>query len=390
MVKNNRAIRLPHPLYFSSMRHWLTLLSQYGSQFRGRDRWRAAKITLVVAAASPIRIFESVRFGNAIRSHKLSQPPVFIVGHWRSGTTNLHNLMLQDSAFASVKLLHCAIPWGFLTCEWLARRIMKHRLPSSRPMDAVPLGIDEPMSEDFAMAGMTHMSHYLNYFFPQIAELTFRRTVLFEDVSEDDMAHYGKTYEYLLKKVSWASGGARLLLKNPPGLGRIPELLRRYPDAKFIHVYRNPWLVHASTMKLMDRFCEQLAFQDPQTVDLEHFVSSRYAAIMDRWIQTRSLIPDGQLIELRHEDITASPVEVVRDVYQALNLPNWEATRTRLQRYAESLRGYQNNRYDFSADYLRRLRPFLQPIAEQLGYQQPATEACIADNPVAPGNRAAA
>ena len=108
-----------------------------------------------------------LRFGRAIRRHQLSEPPVFIIGHWRSGTTNMHNLMLQDPQFASVTMLHCAIPSGFLTWEWLARWILSRRLPKNRPMDAVPLGIDEPMSEDFALAGLTHMSHYLNYFFPQ-------------------------------------------------------------------------------------------------------------------------------------------------------------------------------------------------------------------------------
>ena len=29
---------------------------------------------------------------------KIDQPPVFIIGHWRSGTTMLHELMIQDPA----------------------------------------------------------------------------------------------------------------------------------------------------------------------------------------------------------------------------------------------------------------------------------------------------
>jgi hypothetical protein len=313
-------------------------------------------------------VFERLRFGLAIRRHQLAEPPVFIIGHWRSGTTNMHNLMLQDSQFASVTMLHCAIPSGFLTWEWLARWILNRRLPKSRPMDAVPLGIDEPMSEDFALAGLTHMSHYLNYFFPKIAEQTFRQTVLFEDVSSADVAHWSTMCDYLLRKVSYAAGGRRLLLKNPPNLGRVRQVLKLYPDAKFIHVYRNPVFVHASTMKLMDRFMDNLAFQSHDPADIEEFCSKRYAMIFARWFQDRELIPPENLIELRHEDITARPMEIVESVYRRFGLSTWDATQPRLKAYTDSLIGYRNNEYHFSAEYLNRIEPHLRPIAERLGY----------------------
>lgn len=319
-------------------------------------------------ATVPIRIFERLRFGSAVRRHRLDEPPIFIVGHWRSGTTNMHNLLLQDPQFASVTMLHCAIPSGFLTWGWLARRILRRRLPKSRPMDAVPLGIDEPMSEDFALAGLTHMSHYLNYFFPRIAELTFRRTVLFEEVSPHDVDHWSDHYEFLLRKISYAAGGKRLLLKNPPNLGRIPEVLKRFPDARFIHVYRNPWLVHASSMKLMQRFTENLAFQSYDHAEVETFISRRYAAIMEKWFADRALIPPENLIELRHEDIVSQPLKVVESVYRQFGLKTWPDIEPRLVSYIQSLAGYQNNEYRFDTEYLARISPYVTAIADELGY----------------------
>ena len=375
-------MRLPHILYFSTLRNWLRLLWRYGRQIDSSQRFRALAITLFVIATVPIRLFERLVFGLAVCRHRLTAPPVFIVGHWRSGTTNMHNLMLQDPQFASVTLLHCAIPSGFLTWGWLARWILNRRLPKSRPMDAVPLGVDEPMSEDFALTGLTHMSHYLNYFFPRIAEQTFRQTVLFENVSAADAAHWSRMFEYLLRKVSWASGGRRLLLKNPPNLGRIPELLRLYPDAKFIHVYRNPWVVHASTQKLMDRFTENLAFQTHDPRQAEEFISRRYAMIMDRWFRDRHLIPAGNLMELPHEQIIASPRDVVQRIYRQFGLANWEIMRPRLMAYTETLVGYRNNEYRFDSDYVRRIQPFLEPAARQLGYQLPPT---VTEQPIHSG-----
>lgn len=364
-------MRLPHILYFSTLGNWLTLFWRYRRQFDIAQWPRALRITLFIMATIPIRVFERTRFGLAIRRHRLSEPPVFIIGHWRSGTTNMHNLMLQDPQFASITMLHCAIPSGFLTWEWLARWILSRRLPESRPMDAVPLGIDEPMSEDFALAGLTHMSHYLNYFFPQIAEKTFRETVLFEGVSQQDVAHWSNHYEYLLRKISYASGGKRLLLKNPPNLGRIPEVLKLYPDAKFIHVYRNPWLVHASSIRLMQRFLEDLAFQSHDPAVIELFISRRYSAIMQTWFADRNQIPRENLIELRHEDITAQPTDVVATIYRQFGLTTWSRMQPRLKAYADSLTGYQNNKYTFDEDYLKRIEPWVGPIAERLGYKRP-------------------
>jgi omega-hydroxy-beta-dihydromenaquinone-9 sulfotransferase len=364
-------MQLPHILYFSTLRNWLRLLWLYGRQFDVAHWPRVVQITVFVAATIPIRVFERLRFGAAIRRHRLSEAPIFIVGHWRSGTTNMHNLLLQDPQFASVTMLHCAIPSGFLTWGWLARRILKRRLPKSRPMDAVPLGIDEPMSEDFALAGLTHMSHYLNYFFPRIADQTFRRTVLFEDVSPLDVTHWSDHYEFLLRKISYAVGGKRLMLKNPPNLGRIPEVLKRFPDARFIHVYRNPWLVHASSMKLMQRFTESLAFQSHDLSEIETFVSRRYAAIMEKWFADRALIPPENLIELRHEDIVAQPMTVVESVYRHFGLQSWPETEPGLKAYIDTLAEYQNNKYEFDAGYLIRISPYVGSIAEQLGYFSP-------------------
>ncbi len=159
-MKSGKPIRLPHILYFSTLQNWLRLLARYGRQIAPSHWFQAACITVFIICTLPIRLFESLLFSARVRRHQPHESPVFIIGHWRSGTTNMHNHFLRDPQFASVTLLHCAIPAGFLTQGWVARLILNRRLPKSRPMDAVPLGVDEPMSEDFALAGLTHMSHY--------------------------------------------------------------------------------------------------------------------------------------------------------------------------------------------------------------------------------------
>lgn len=371
-MSKGKRISLPHPLCGADLPTWLRILSSHGLRISPRYYARALSITAASAVGVPIRFWERWKHGRAIQAYQSDQPPVFIVGHWRSGTTNMHNLLLQDPSFASVSLLHCVMPHGFMTFGGIARRIMSRRLPKNRPMDDVVLGIDEPMSEDFGLVGITDLTHYLSYFFPQIAEKLFRESVLFEGRTRKDIERWQRSYRFLLQKVAYASG-KRLLLKNPPNIGRIPQVLEVYPDAKFIHVLRNPYRVHASTVKLMDRFVKQFALQSYEGVDLEEFVSKRYQLIMEKWLSDKHAIPAENFIELRHEDIVDHPEDNVRRAYEHLNLPGFDDLQPQLAKYAESLSGYQNNVYSFDADYLKRVNPYLKDLAEGWGYEIPSS-----------------
>jgi len=374
MTNPDNGTNLLHPLAGSSLRHFVRLLWANRSRIESRYARRLVKATGVVAAATPLRLWESLRFGTAIRNQELSDPPVFIVGHWRSGTTNLHRLMLSNSQLASVTLLHCAAPHLFLTCGDGISRYLRKRLPSNRPMDAVSLGTDEPMSEDFGLIGVTNKTHYGSYLFPQTAEAEFARTILFEpNDAKAKVAEWERDYLWLLKKITLASSGRRLCLKNPANTGRVPQLLKLFPDAKFVFVKRNPYVVHASTCRLMERFLERFALQSSDRDDIERFVSERYERLMQKWVADRDLIPSENLLELRHEDIVRDPEASVASVHRQLDICGLDDAYPLLQDRISSQAAYENNRYDFEPNYVDRISPFLAPTAQRWGYDAPTT-----------------
>ena len=92
---------------------------------------------------------------------------------------------------------------------------------------------------------------------------------------------------------------------------------------------------------------------------------------MQKWFADRHLIPRENLIELRHEDITARPLEIVDSIYQQFGLTTWSTMQPRLKAYADSLAGYRNNEYTFDREYLSRIEPHIGPTAERLGYARP-------------------
>ena len=64
-------------------------------------------------------------------------PPIFLLGHWRSGTTHLHNLMAVDQRWSYPNNYHSLYPHVFLTSEAINSRLLQPFMPPRRPMDNV-------------------------------------------------------------------------------------------------------------------------------------------------------------------------------------------------------------------------------------------------------------
>src|SRR5262245_10078632 len=63
---------------------------------------RAARALGLSLLNAPMAVLERLRYGRTLRRVALPARPVFIIGHWRSGTTHLHNLLTQDVRFGSL------------------------------------------------------------------------------------------------------------------------------------------------------------------------------------------------------------------------------------------------------------------------------------------------
>ncbi|MDP4849472.1 MAG: sulfotransferase, partial [Verrucomicrobiales bacterium] len=100
----------------------------------------------------PLALIEKVKYGAEIRREKLVKPPIFLIGHWRSGTTHLHNLMSRDPQFGFLKFSETAMPMDMLGPKVrIARRIIDRALPKTRGYDNVKLALDEPQEEEMAL-----------------------------------------------------------------------------------------------------------------------------------------------------------------------------------------------------------------------------------------------
>jgi hypothetical protein len=269
------------------------------------------------------------------------EKPVFILGHWRSGTTHLHNLLALDDRLAFPNMYQVTYPNTFLCTEAMSVKLGARFVPETRPMDNVPMSFAAASEDEFAVCGMTRRSPYLGMVFPRRA-LEYDRYLAFRGV-EEDAAEWKAALLYFLKKVTWKCGGKPLVLKSPPHTCRIKVLLQMFPDARFVHIHRNPYDVFLSTCHWLRKAAPWWNLQRPEFQRLEERVVRVYREMYELFFEERGLIPDGRYWDVQFEELEREPVEVVRKVYQEVGLGDFEHVEGVVRKYLESTSGYRKN-----------------------------------------------
>ncbi len=334
------------PAVGSSLGNWLANLLAYGP-----PSWkyipRALFVTLVSAIGIPFRMWESWRLRKKLKATRLKDDPIFIIGHWRSGTTLIHNLLCEDPQFGHISTIQALFPRSFM-CTPFFRWFLQIFMPPTRPMDNMALGIDAPQEDELALSNMTRFSLYNGWQFPWRLMDFYRKWVEFEGISTQGRNDWWKEYHRLLKRATLNSGGKRLVLKNPPHTARVMEILRRYPKACFIHIYRNPLEVFVSTRHLYRTAVPPFVLQKYPEIKMERDLLQIYSRMMKKYFAEEKYIPEGHLYTIRFEDFQERPMEILEDLYKKCQLGGFERSRPRFQRTLESQGDYRKNRYKIS------------------------------------------
>ena len=348
--------------------NWIRLLRENKFKISWRYVPRALFISLITALTAPFVVYEKLRYRKRIKQTEIEKPPVFIIGHWRSGTTFLHTLMIKDQKFAYVSNLIAFMPSVFISGGRIFKHILKRLLPSKRRMDNVNLGIYEPQEEEYAMANLSSMSLYHGMAFPQNLR-EYSRYCSFEGLPKKKLAKWKKIFHRFLQKLTYYSNGKQLILKNPSNTFRIKLLLEMYPNAKFIHIYRNPFDVYLSTQKMYNEMFPYFFLQEPYTDDEgQDFIIDLYEEMFIKYFEEKDLIPEGNLIEIKYEDFIQQPMEGLRSIYQNLNLEHFEESQQNFEAYLESVKGYKKNKHILDEKIEKKISSRWQLTLNRWGY----------------------
>lgn len=270
------------------------------------------------------------------------QPPIIILGHWRSGTTYLHNLLAVDPQFAYPNLFQTLNPHTFLSSEKLFT-LFRGFSPRTRIVDNVRFGFAEPQEDEFALCNATFLSPYMIWAFPRW-EKYYDRYLTFQEVSPQELDEWKAALRLFLQKLTWKYERP-VLLKSPPHTARIRLLLELFPEARFIHIHRDPYTVFQSTRHLFEFMVRATRLQRSNDRDLDTRILQRYNAMYDAFFAEYTLIPEGQFVEIRFEALEQDPLGQVEQIYAALGLSGFQAARPALQAYVAATANYRKNRY---------------------------------------------
>lgn len=330
--------------------------------------WLKLPITWIINFIfAPFNLYESLRYRKRIRETQLEKPPIFILGHWRSGTTHLHNLLAEDPQFGFTTTLQCMFPNSFLSNP-LARLFLEKFMPETRPMDNMKLGLETPQEEEVGMANMVLHSFYNAWSFPKVIWENFQRYVRFEGEPERRVRRWEKGYLTMLKKASIYQPGRQLILKNPANTARIPQLLKLFPDAKFIHIYRHPVNVFYSTRRLYRDAMPQYAHQEITEAEGDEAIFKIYDSVMSAYFKERSLIPKENLLEIKYEDLDGDRMGVLKGLYDHFQWSGWDTAQEKITSYLDSLGTYTKNVHRFTPEECNLVERKWNFAFEALGY----------------------
>jgi len=345
---------------------WMALLIRNRFQVAPRYWHKAILITLISLLNSIMRWIEAAVFGVAIRNTPIQPRPLIILGHWRSGTTWLHELLALDPQFTSPSTYQAMAPNHFTISKWWVTRLFYWLMPSRRPMDNMPMGWDRPQEDEFALCNLGIPSPYLTIAFPNHGP-AYSEYLTLENVSEADKIRWKEALRGFLKKVTFASK-KRLIVKSPPHTARVSEILDLLPDARFIYIVRDPFVLFPSTVHLWKRLYETHGLQVPNCAGLEEQVLETFERMYRKFESDRSLISADRLYEIRYEDLVRDPIARMEEAYKQLGLGDFAQVRGAMQRYVADSADYQTNKYSITDAQREQIARRWRPYLEKYGY----------------------
>ena len=287
--------------------------------YKGKYRLTKAVCRLL----STLAPLQDKRYEKLLADKPLEHDPVFILGHWRSGTTFVHNVFSCDKHF------------GYNTTY---QTVFPHNME---------LAVDLPQEEEFALANMMPYTYYNFWFLPKHQQEYADKYLLFDDISEAELKVFEETFTKLIKISLWNTHGTQFLSKNPPHTGRVKELVKMFPNAKFIYLMRNPYTVFESTRSFFTNTIQPLKLQDITPAELERNILSVYAKLYHKYEADKASIPAGNLIEVKFEDFEADAMGMTEHIYDALSIPGFADARAAIEQYVGGKKGYKKNKYKY-------------------------------------------
>ena len=229
-------------------------------------------------------------------------------------------------------------------------------------------GWDRPQEDEFALMNLGQPSPYRRIAFPNEPAVDLEY-LDFDGVPEGKRQAWMEALRSFLLKVSVGTGRP-LIIKSPTHTGRVGWLAREFPEAKFIHITRDPRELFPSTCRLWRGLDEVQALQNPKHEQNEEYVVECLSRMYKAFHQQRKTIESARMIDIRFEDLTNNPVETLRTIYATLRLSDFESVEPTIREWVDSEhKTYKRNQHQLPPEKEAMILDAWQDYFERYGYR---------------------
>ncbi|MEI8204345.1 MAG: sulfotransferase [Bacteroidota bacterium] len=325
--------------------------------------------------ASFLSFIEKKRYHKAIDQTIPIKAPIFIIGHWRTGSTLLHQFFQQDPSLTTPSHYQVVLPEFFISGAPYYRPVLKIAMGKTRPMDSMKIGLDEPQEDEYALYKMTGISPFNNLVFPTDSAYFLNSYSDFIP-DKDQLGKWKNAFNYFYRKISFVAN-KQVVFKNPFHTLRIDILKDMFPNAKFVHIYRHPYNVVPSTINMWKTVGMQNSMNsinhDPEVSD----VASFYEHMLSYVNKKEVTFSEESFINVCYEELEINPIETMRKIYQQFEMDFTQECKDNLTKTIKDNSGYVKNLYSLSEQDKLIIDFYCSHHYESLGYKQTLKQSVI-------------
>jgi hypothetical protein len=296
------------------------------------------------------------------------EPPVFIIGFWRSGTTLLHSLLCQDHTAAYTTTFQTVFPNLVLTQSWWLKHVINYFLPAQRPYDNVNMDVDFPQEEDFGLMNIQPATIYKFFIFPADFDQIIDKNLFTGKLPPARVKEWKEAYRGMIAKATFNTGGTRYIGKNPCHLTRTGLLKEMFPDAKFIFIHRHPYKVTESLYHFILGVFPGVQLQEVPPSFSREKVVLLYQKIMNTYLHDRQQIPDSDLLEIRLDDFLEDIPGHLAGIYNKFNLGDFNRVSGRIEKFLAENEKPDRQAYPPALETIRLVNQHASTIMDKFGY----------------------
>jgi len=304
--------------------------------------------------------------------------PICLLGNFRSGTTFLHRLLARDrQTFTTMRLWEILLaPSVTMRRLWqglgaidrrLSRRMRRWLARRERDWDDAfalhKTSLWAPEEDEYLLLHV--WSTGTSWMWAGLLE-EMAPYVHFDAMPAPDKDRIMRFYRRCVQAHLYAQRGTagtegsprHYLSKSPPFAGKVEALDARFPDARFIYLFRGPLQVVPSFLSFLQLVWQILGVRVGDDAAREHVME-----IVAHWyahpLAYLQRLPAERRLILRFDDLVHDPRQAITRLYERFGLPLSPSYLDILQAATERSRRYRSQ-HDYELDHLGLSREAIQ------------------------------